>query len=101
MAESVVLLTRKKVAKPRRRELPVVGKGKSHIHRTIERIEDGPYYTVKEVAFLIERDLSTVKRWIRSGRIERASKYIKLHGELVYLYTPDDVERFREFAESL
>lgn len=101
MPETVVLLTRKRAAKPRVREIPVVGKGRSHIHRAIERIGGGPYYTVSELAFLIERDLKTVKKWIRSGRIERASKYIELHGELVYLYTPDDVERFRVFAESL
>lgn len=102
MAESVVLITRKRVAKKRPdRVIPVVGKGRSHIHRTIDRIEGGPYYTIKELAFLIERDPKTVKRWISAGRIDRASKYIKLHGELVYLYTPDDVERFRIFAESL
>lgn len=102
MAESVVLITRKRAAKQRPdRIIPVVGKGQSHIHRAIEKLDGGPYYTVKELAFLIERDLKTVKRWIRNGRIERASKYIELHGELVYLYTPDDVERFRAFAESL
>lgn len=107
MAESVVLITRKRAAKPRPdRVLPVVGKGKSHIHKAIARLEGGPYYTVSELAFLIERDLKTVKKWIRQGREDdqgplKASKYIELHGELVYLYTPDDVERFRAFAESL
>lgn len=107
MAESVVLITRKRAAKKRPdRVIPVVGKGKSHIHRAIERLEGGPYYTVSELAFLIERDPKTVKKWIRLKKTDeqgelKASKYIELHGELVYLYTPDDVERFRAFAESL
>lgn len=111
MAGSVVLITRKRAAKPRPdRDLPVVGKGRSHIHRAIARLGGGPYYTVSELAFLIERDLKTVKKWIRIGRkfpqskyaqLGTASKYIELHGELIYLYTPDDVERFRAFAESL
>lgn len=111
MAQSVVLTTPRRVARRRPdRMLPVVGKGQSHIHRAIARLPGGPYYTVVELAFLIERDPKTVKRWIRTGRnlpaskygqLGTASKYIKLHGELVYLYTPDDVERFRVFAESL
>lgn len=111
MAQSVVLITRKRAARKRPdREIPVVGKGRSHIHRAIARLDGGPYYTVSELAFLIERDLKTVKKWIRMGRnlptskygqLGTASKYIELHGELIYLYTPDDVERFRIFAESL
>lgn len=110
MAEAVVLITRRRAAKPRVREIPVVGKGRSHIHRAIARLPGGPYYTVAELAFLIERHPKTVKKWIRMGEIQpdskygrlgTASKYIELHGELVYLYTPDDVERFRVFAESL
>lgn len=100
MAQSVVLLTPRK-AKQRTRKITVVGKGRSHIHRTIARLDGGPYYTISELAWMIERELKTVKRWLRNGRIETASKYIELHGELVYLYTPEDVERFRAFAESL
>jgi hypothetical protein len=111
VADSVVLITRKRAARKRPdRVLPVVGKGRSHIHRAIEKLEGGPYYTVSELAFLIERDLKTVKKWIRMGKnyptskynqLGTASKYIELYGELVYLYTPDDVERFRVFAESI
>lgn len=97
MAESVVLLTRRE--KARDKKFPVVGKGKSHFHRLIARIPGGPYYTVYELAFLIERDPKTIKRWLRGGKIGPASKTLEVYGELVYLYTADDVERFREFAE--
>jgi len=97
VAESVVLLRRKTV---RDRRYPVVNKGRSHFHKLIAKLPDGPYYTVSQVEFLVERDLKTIKRWIRSGKIEPPSKHIRVYGELVYLYTPEDVERFRAFADS-
>lgn len=97
MAESVVLITRKRAQD---REFPVVPTGRSHFHRLIAKLPDGPFYTVDQVAWMVERKPKTVKKWIRDGKIERASKLMKVYGELVYLYTVEDVERFRVFAES-
>ena len=74
--------------------------GRSHYHRLIKTLPGGPYYTVAELAWLIERTAKTVKEWIRHQKIERGGKYIEVYGQLVWLYTIDDVERYREFAES-
>lgn len=97
MAESVVLITRKQA---RDREFPVVPTGRSHFHRLIANLPDGPFYTVDQLAWMVERKPKTVKKWIRDGKIERASKYIRVYGEVVYLYTVEDVERYRQFAEN-
>lgn len=95
MPESVALFTRRK---PKDRKYPVVGR--SHIHQKVARLPGGPYYTVLQVAWILEKDPKTVKRWIRQGKTERASKYVRLHGEVVYLYTEADLERLRVFSES-
>ena len=96
MADSVVLITRKQ---PRDKPFPVA-KGQSHFHRLIATLPEGPYYTIKEAAWLVERKPKTVKKWIREGRVDQASKFIRVFGELVYLYTEDDIERLRIFAEN-
>lgn len=94
MPASVVLITRRK----KKKEPPV---GKSHFHKLIADLPGGPYYTVGQLAFLIERTPTTVKRWIRDGKVAKASKKLKAYGQVVYLYTDDDVERYREYAESV
>lgn len=97
MAESVVLITRKSA---RDRDFPVVPTGRSHFHRLIAKLPDGPFYTVDQLAWMVERKPKTVKKWIREGKIDPASKLLKVYGEVVYLYTVADVERFRVFADS-
>lgn len=73
--------------------------GKSHFHKLISKLEGGPYYTVVEVAWLIERTPKTVKQWIRQGKTDPPSRYLEVYGERVYLYTEEDVERFRTYSE--
>jgi hypothetical protein len=108
MPQSVVLLVRKKSSgvQKRKRELerkPVID---SHFHRIIKKLPGGPYYTVAEVAFLIERHQKTIKRWHREGARDadgllRPSKKTVIHGERIQLWTDDDVDRYRAYAESL
>lgn len=84
----------------RKRKHPPPPVGRSHYHKLIKTLPGGPYYTVTELAWLVERQPKTVKEWIRDGKIERGGKYIEVYGQLVWLYTPADVERYLRFAES-
>jgi hypothetical protein len=96
---------RKRLRKPRNlaeaqdrlRTAPV---GRSHFHRLIHTLPGGPYYTVVELAFLVERTPKTLKEWVREKKVDPASKMLEVYGQPVYLYTVEDVERFRQYAES-
>jgi hypothetical protein len=73
--------------------------GNSSIHKMVGKLEGGPYYTVAQLAWYINVTEKTVKQWIRTGKIKGATKQISWHGQLIYLYTIDDMERFLKFAE--
>lgn len=87
------------VAKKRtgRMTMPV---GRSGFHKVISRLEGGPYYTVAQVAWIIEVDPKTVKQWIKQGKVDQATFQTEISGSLVYLYTDEDVERFRWYKEN-
>lgn len=91
---------RYRVARSRRTGDMPMPVGRSGFHQVISRIPGGPYYTVAQVAWIVEVDPKTVKQWIKKGKIPRASFYTEISGSMVYLYTDDDVERIREYAEN-
>lgn len=109
MADSTTLLIRRSKRDRIRRilSLPQAPVGRSHFHRLIRglELEGGPYYTVAEVAWIIERTEKTVKEWHRKNRVypslgtPGASKQMVVYGQLVYLYTEEDVERHLRYAE--
>lgn len=104
MSGAVVLRVPANYKKPARRKYRVAQAprpvGRSGFHKVIARIPGGPFYTVSEVAWVLEVNPKTIKAWIRHGKIKRASRYVEISGSLVYLYTTADLERIRRYAEN-
>lgn len=68
----------------------------------VSRIEDGPYYTISQVATMIGRDADTIRRWTKKNP-ELAPQYrmnlgSKGSGAFVWLYDDEDVKKFKEYA---
>ena len=64
------------------------------------RVNAKGLYTLKQVAPMVGRDVTTVQRWIRNGQVSEP-KYMNF-GELdIPVFSPQDVVRLREESEDI
>jgi hypothetical protein len=70
----------------------------------VSRVEGGPFYTIKQVSRMIDRDPDTIRRWQKQEENEHLKPGHQMQlgdgttGQFVWLYTKDDVKRLREHS---
>ena len=62
-------------------------------------LEDGKYYYLSEVSEEAERPVSTIRRWIREGKVVYEKKYEASTGKL--LFSPEELEAIVSFTNGI
>ena len=70
----------------------------------VSRIEEGNYYTISQVARQLERNVSSVKRWLKKNPKLRPTHRMDIGAEgnnYVWLYTDVDISRLKKHRDTL
>jgi predicted DNA-binding transcriptional regulator AlpA len=80
----------------------------SGIVKLVHRIEDddGPFFTIGEVAERLGKSRDTIKRWVEENDDLVPERHQMPLGEpggksFVWLYTEDDIRRMEEFSSTI
>ena len=71
----------------------------------VSRVEGGPYFTISQMATMLGKDADTIRRWAKNNESLKPTHKMDLgdgsKGSFVWLYTEEDVQRYREHAKTV
>lgn len=62
---------------------------------------DGEFFTISQVAKEVGRSVDTIRLWIKKGVVEPPSHVMPLGKVNVWLYTPADVQKYKDHVAAL
>jgi len=74
----------------------------SVVHRWVKKeFPNEEFWTYAEVAEYLDRKVLTIRRWVLNGLLDPPSRYEYMGDNLVYLFTLEDVQRFKAYSTVL
>lgn len=70
------------------------------IQTYIDRVFEGQYLTIGQVAKEVGRSTRTLKRWKAEGKVECPRMWTMINGSKINLYKESDIDELRSFADT-
>ena len=70
------------------------------IQTYIDRVFQGEYLTIGQVAQEVGRSTRTLKRWKAEGKVECPRTWTVINGSKINLYKESDIDELRSFAST-